>query len=83
MKYRNVLADVLGGIVRDRKQPTDDEIRARAASVVEARDMTKFIELTSREFARLNDGNIIRYRIRPSEYWAWFNAVKSPSAARS
>ncbi len=82
MKYRNVLADVLRGIVRDRKQPTNDEIRARAVSVVEARDMTRFVELTSREFTRLNDGNIIRYRIRPSEYWEWFNAVKTPAVTR-
>ncbi|MDB6085471.1 MAG: cell division protein Fic [Gammaproteobacteria bacterium] len=82
MKYRNVLADVVGGIVRDRKQPTEDEIRARATSVVEARDLTKFIELTSREFGRLNDGNITRFRIRPSEYWDWFNAVKAPHITR-
>jgi Fic/DOC family len=79
MKYRNALADVVGGIVRDRKQPTDDEIRARAAQAVEAGDMRKFIDLTSREFRRLNDGNITRFRIRLCEYWDWFNAVKAPT----
>jgi len=82
MKYRNVLADVVGEIVRDRKQPTEDEIRARAAQVVEARDLMKFIDLASREFRRLNDGNITRFRIRSSEYRDWFNAVKAPHFAR-
>jgi len=32
----------------------------------------------SQEFARLYEGNIARYRIRPSEFWAWFRATKSP-----
>jgi hypothetical protein len=82
MKYRNFLADIVGGIVRDRKRPTEDQIRARAESVVEARDLTKFIEMTLREFARLNDGNITRFRIRPSEYRDWFNAVKAPPTRR-
>jgi Fic/DOC family len=82
MKYRNVLADVIGGIVRDRKQPTEDEIRARTEQVIEPRDLKKFIDLASREFGRLNDGNITRFRVRPSEYWAWFNEVKAPHLAR-
>jgi Fic family protein len=82
MKYRNVLAEVVAAIVRARKHPTEDEIRARAASAVEARDLMKFVDLTSREFTRLNDGNITRFRIRRSEYWDWFNAVKTPPVTR-
>ncbi len=82
MKYRNVLADVVGRIVRERKQPTADEIRARAAPVVEARDLVRFIQMTSQEFGRLNDGNITRLRIRPCEYWRWYNAVKGPPVTR-
>jgi hypothetical protein len=82
MKYRNVLAEVVAAIVRARIHPTEDEIRARAASAVEARDLMKFVDLTSREFTRLNDGNITRFRIRRSEYWDWFNAVKTPPVTR-
>jgi hypothetical protein len=82
MKYRNVLADIVGEIVRDRKQPTEDEIRARATPLVEARDLVRFIQMTSREFGRLNDGNITRLRIRPSEYWRWYNAVKAPPVSQ-
>jgi hypothetical protein len=44
--------------------------------------LTKFVELTVREFGRLNDGNIARFRIRPSEYWDWLSAVEAPAATR-
>lgn len=71
MKYRNALIDVIGGIVRERKRPTEDEIRALAQPRVEPRDLPKFVELVTREFARLNDGNIARYRIRLPDYRSW------------
>ncbi len=76
MKYRNALIDVVGGIVRERKQPAVDEIRALAEPLVELRDLVKFIDMAKRELGRLNDGNIARYRIRPSEYWPWFRATE-------
>jgi Fic/DOC family len=78
MKYKAALVDVIGGIVRDRQHPTEKEIRTRAEAVVDARDVEKFADLATREFARLYEGNMARYRIRPSEFWAWFRATKSP-----
>ncbi len=76
MKYRNTLIEVIGGIVRERKQPTEDEIRLLAGPRVEPRDIPRFVDLVMREFGRLNDGNIARYRIRLSEYWPWFRATE-------
>jgi fido (protein-threonine AMPylation protein) len=76
MKYKAALVDVIGGIVRDRQRPTEKEIRARAKAVVDARDVEKFVDLATGELARLYEGNIARYRLRPSEFWTWSRATK-------
>jgi hypothetical protein len=81
MKYRNALIDVIGGIVRERKRATDDEIRVLAESHVEPQDLPRFVDLVNREFGRLNDGNIARYRIRLSDYWSWFRATEQARRA--
>jgi len=75
MKYRNALIDVIGGIVREGKRPGEGEIRVLAEPRVEPRDLPKFVDLVTREFARLNDGNIARYRIRLSDYRSWRRAM--------
>jgi hypothetical protein len=66
---------VIGGIVRERKTPTEHEIRGFAEPRVEPQDLSRFVDLVNREFSRLNDGNIARYRIRLSDYWSWFRAT--------
>ena len=78
MRYRNVLAQVIGDIVRSKKPPTEHEVQLLAESAVAARDRRQFVELALQELARLNEGNITRLRIRPSEFREWFNALKSP-----
>ena len=77
MKYRNAFIEVIGKIVRERRQATDDEIHADAELLIEARDMPRFLELARRELERLNEGNIARYQIRLSEYQAWSRALRS------
>lgn len=76
MKYRNALIEVIGALVRDRKPPKKKEILVLAEPRVEPRDLPKFIDLVTRECARLNDGNIARYRIRLADYWSWFRATE-------
>jgi hypothetical protein len=78
MKYKAALVEVMGNIVRDRLRPSKKEIHTRAAAVVDARDVEKFVDLAMGEFSRLYEGNIARYRIRPSEFWAWSRANNSP-----
>ena len=81
MKYRNALIDVVSGIVRERKAPTEDEIRVLAEPQVESQDLPRFVDLVNREFGRLNDGNIARYRIRLADYWSWVRATEQGRAS--
>jgi Fic family protein len=82
MKYRNALIEVIGAIVREHKRPTEEEIRLLAEPRVERRDLPRFVDLVNREFGRLNDGNIARYRIRLSDYWSWFRATEEARASK-
>jgi Fic family protein len=78
MRYREALVEVVSQIVREKKQPTVDEIRALAERVVEPRDVPRFVDLAVQEFQRLTEFNITRYRLRPSGYYAWFRALRGP-----
>src|SRR5690606_5071465 len=82
MKYRNALIEGIGAIVREHKRPTEEEIRLLAAPRVEGGDLPRFVDLVAREFGRLNDGNIARYRIRLSDYWSWFRATEEARASK-
>ena len=75
MKYRNALIEVIGGIVRERERPTLAQIRVLAEPRVESRDLHRFADLVTREFARLNEGNIARYRIRLPDFRSWAQAI--------
>jgi hypothetical protein len=77
MRYREALADVMRQIVLEKKRPTDEEIRVLAERNVESRDLSSFVKLVMQEFQRLNEFNIARYRLRLSEYWAWYRALHS------
>ena len=77
MKYKAALVDVIGGIVRDKQRPSEKEVRTRAEAVVDARDVDKFVDLATRELTRLYEGNVARYRIRPSEFRAWVRATEA------
>jgi len=74
LKYRKALIDVIGGIVREGKEVTKQTIRELAPAIVEPADMEQFVDLVEREFTRLDEGNIARYRIRLSDYRSWNNA---------
>jgi Fic family protein len=71
MKHRDALAEVIRKIVHERKAPSEELIRRRSELLVEARDRDRFVDLVVREFHRLYEGNIARYRIPLSEYRAW------------
>ena len=77
MRYREALVEVVSQIVREKKQPTVDEIRALAERAVEPRDVPRFVDLAVQDFQRLTEFNIARYRLRPSEYYDWFNALQN------
>jgi DNA-binding transcriptional ArsR family regulator len=80
MRYREALTEVIGQIVRAKRQPSAENVRALAKDIVDASDLEKFVELAIQEFRHLGEFNIARYRVRLSEYWAWFNATHDTSA---
>ena len=69
--YREVLADVIGEIVRKGWPAEPPIIEREAANLVPAEDRTRFVEMAIEELKGLHDGNIARYRLRLSEFRAW------------
>ncbi len=74
LKYRNALIEVIGGIVRQGPEVTEQAIRDMAHPLVEASDLELFVDLVQEELIRLDEGNIARFRIRLSDYRAWNDA---------
>jgi len=70
-KYRDVLADIIGEIVRKRWEADSLIIERETANLVAAEDRTRFIEMAIAELKGLHDGNIARYRLRLSEFRDW------------
>jgi hypothetical protein len=69
MRYRQLLLD----IVRDEfdKKNAAALIRKRALGNVPEEDRLHFAEVVETELAALHEGNIARYRLRPSQYKTW------------
>lgn len=73
MKYRAQLGRLVGGVVREQKnkQVAASWIAAQATREVVMADRARFVELVETELTTLHEGNIARFRLRPSEYYAW------------
>jgi hypothetical protein len=73
LRYRTIMAEVITAIVRLRldKKGAATHIKKHAGEMVSQADQARFIEVTETEIMNLHDGNIARYRLRPSEYRAW------------
>ena len=70
MRYRTMLRDVVGAVVRGRMNPRQaaDHVGACTRERVEPQDRERFQEVAERELLSLHEGNFARYRIRPSEF---------------
>jgi hypothetical protein len=73
MKYRAQLGRLVGAVVREQqdKQTAASWIAVQATREIVAVDRARFIELVETELINLHEGNIARFRLRPSEYYAW------------
>ncbi|WPL18368.1 hypothetical protein Thiowin_03439 [Thiorhodovibrio winogradskyi] len=73
LRYRALIAEVVAAVVRDGldKKAATALIRQHAAEQVPAEDQGRFVEVAETELMSLHEGNIARYRLRPSEYEAW------------
>jgi Fic family protein len=69
--YRDVLADVIGEIVRKGWSVEPLIIEREAANLVPPEDRTRFVGMAIDELKGLHDGNIARYRLRLSEFRDW------------
>jgi hypothetical protein len=75
LKYRQALIDTIGAAI-DTRSARDDAARIRElarTSVAEA-DLESFVSMVLRELHHLDEGNIARYRVRPSQFRAWLVA---------
>jgi hypothetical protein len=52
-------------------RPTARQIDKLAAPVVNGADLPRFTELALKEIEGLHEGNIARFRLRPSEFRRW------------
>jgi hypothetical protein len=71
LRYRDALGEVVPGIVRGGRPPTAAAIRRLAAPLLPAADLGAFVALAINELYQLHEGNIARYRLRPSEFERW------------
>ncbi len=73
MRYRNMMVETVAEIIRgnmDRKTATVF-IKRCAEENIPREDQVRFIEVVETEIMSLHEGNIARYRLRPSEYQTW------------
>lgn len=73
LRHRALMAEAVSEIVRNRmdKKTATVFIRRRATENVSSEDQARFVEVVETELMSLHEGNIARYRLRPSEYQGW------------
>ena len=75
-RFRNELTGVVGQIVRGLAQPTVEAVSQAATGQAPPELMDDFVRMAIRELENLHEGNFARFRLRPSEYQAWREAVQ-------
>ncbi|MFM9967047.1 MAG: Fic family protein [Burkholderiales bacterium] len=73
LRHRTLLAESIAHVVREgmTKKAAIAFIRACAAEKFSLESRARFVEVAETELMSLHEGNIARYRLRPSEYLAW------------
>ena len=73
MRYRTLVAETVADVVRGgiKRKNATTFIKRRALDKVAEQDRLRFIEVVETEIMGLHEGNIARYRLRPSEYHKW------------
>lgn len=72
LQYREAVRAIIAGIVADGVLRDDLEaIRERVARLVDPGDVDPVVALTTNELHQLHEGNIARYRLRPSQFRQW------------
>jgi Fic family protein len=71
LEYRSEIFEVVRHFVREKIRPTEAEVAQLAKSMVSPEDLDRFTSIALAELAGLHDGNIARFRLRPSEFKQW------------
>ncbi len=73
LRYRTLVAEIIAEIVRGSMDKTAAAafIKRRAVEGVPQEDRARFVEVVETEAMSLHEGNIARYRLRPSQYQTW------------
>jgi hypothetical protein len=73
LRYRALVGQVVAEVVRRglNKKEATAFVQQSAAEQVSQEDRPRFVEVVETELMSLHEGNIARYRLRPSEYQAW------------
>ena len=73
LRYREVIGRTVAEVVRNKMDKTaaNAHIEERAAQELPRSDQARFKEVAATELITLHEGNIARYRLRPSEYRDW------------
>lgn len=73
LRYRALVSQLVAEVVRRglNKKDATEFVQRNAAEQVSQEDRPRFVEVVETELMSLHEGNIARYRLRPSEYQAW------------
>jgi Fic family protein len=75
LKYRQKLIEAIGNLIQF-KLPVDLALKEYAVANIPEKDRTQFVQVAVDEIAKLHEGNIARYRLRPSQFAAWQETTK-------
>jgi len=78
LRYRNLIFETVSNIVKEQMNKKDaiKSIKTIASQSIPPEDQSRFVERVEIELRSLHEGNIIRYRLRPSEYESWSTVWK-------
>ena len=73
LRYRTIIVESVTDVVRKgiNKKAATGYIKQCANKDIPLEDQARFIEVVETEIMSLHEGNIARYRLRPSEYQNW------------
>ena len=73
LKYREIIIKAVAEVVRGKMNKTaaNAHIERQATVEVPEEDQARFKEVVATELQTLHEGNIARYRLRPTEHKEW------------
>lgn len=79
LRYREQIRSIISRIIRGARGKADasKQIAAYAIESISEGDGPRFVDVAEAELVGLHEGNFARYRVRPSEFYAWKAAWES------